>query len=122
MALFGIAFSLLFGFACLMALIRHPIYGLMAYLAAFYVHPPSRWWGQGILLEVRWALVAAGVTLIGVALHRRGRAGRPFFSFGVSWALLVFLAWLWIQSFWAAAPELQQELTTMYANSSSLRT
>ena len=115
MALVGIAFSLVFAFACLMALVRHPIYGLMAYLAAFYIHPPSRWWGQGILLDVRWALIAAGVTLVGIAVHRRARVARPFFSFGVSWALLIFLAWIWVQSFWAAAPELQQELTTIYA-------
>ena len=48
----------------LLAFVRHPIYGLFAYLLAFYVHPPSRWWGgrsgEGAAIRVPWG--AAGDT------------------------------------------------------------
>ncbi len=32
--------------ALVLALVRNPIYGLYAYIAEFYLHPPSRWWGH----------------------------------------------------------------------------
>ena len=64
--------------ACLgYALMRRPMYGLVAYLWAFYNHPPSRWWGDD-LPTLRWSLIAAVVTLLALKLHAREEtADRP---------------------------------------------
>ena len=63
----------------MLALVRHPIYGLVTYIGVFYVHPPSRWWGQGLLFDVRWSLLAAAVTVLAL-LVRRPTGGCPRLS------------------------------------------
>ena len=46
---------------------------LLTYVAVFYLSPADRWWGQDALLEVRWSLSAAAVTLVAILIHgRRG--------------------------------------------------
>ena len=60
-----------FAAACAAAFVRHPIYGLMTYVAVFFLHPPSRWWGQGLLSYGRWAVMAAFVTLLAVCWPAR---------------------------------------------------
>jgi O-antigen ligase len=97
------------------ALIRHPIYGLMAYLASFYVHPPSRWWGQGLLIDVRWAFLAAGITLVAVLIHRTGSSKRSFFSFPIVWLMLTLLLWAVIQLNWALWPEKHLDFVQLFA-------
>lgn len=114
MALTGLLFALMFLLGCLMALVRHPIYGLMTYVGAFYLHPPSRWWGQGILLDVRWSLIAAGVTLAALILRPTTRPSIPLFSHRVTWGLLLFLCWIVIQFAWVIDPEQHRLLVEYY--------
>lgn len=98
------AFAFLAAFSTLLglALLRHPIFGLYAYLASFYVHPPSRWWAQN-LPDLRWAFLAAGVTLLAILIHRgKLSTQRPAWLATLPGAVLVaFVAWLWVQSLWA---------------------
>lgn len=89
-----------FFLACLLALVRHPVFGLMAYLAAFYFHPPSRWWVYA-LPDLRWSLVAAGVTFIGLLIHRRKMRRSPVFQNGIMIGIALFVLWIAIQSMWA---------------------
>jgi hypothetical protein len=78
MSLTAIGFVLVFVAAIGLSLIRHPIYGLFAYMWAFYNNPVSRWWGQD-LPDLRWSLSAAIVTLVSVGLYkaRRPAPARP---------------------------------------------
>lgn len=115
MTLTGLLFSFLFLAACLMALARGPIYGLLAYVGVFYLNPPIRWWGQGILADIRWSLLAAAVTLVALLLHRKGRPSVPFFRQPVVIWFCVLLAWMGVQLFWVIDPELQLEVVEYYA-------
>ena len=63
MSITGFVFAIAFFATMALALVRHPIFGLYAYIAVFYLHPPSRWWGV-FLPDFRWSLFAAAVTLI----------------------------------------------------------
>lgn len=98
------ALAFLTGFFTLLglALFRHPIFGLYAYMASFYIHPPSRWWAQN-LPDLRWSFLAAGVTLLAILIHRgKLSTARPIWLATLPGAILVaFVAWLWIQSLWA---------------------
>lgn len=97
----------------LLALVRHPIYGLLTYVAAFYIHPPSRWWGQGWMFDVRWSLIAAAVTLLALIV-RRTPSSAPVFRSGALWAFVAFVAWVGLQSFWALDPEAHADLLSYY--------
>src|SRR5262245_30050441 len=94
--------------------LRHPIYGLLTYVGVFYLHPPSRWWGQGILLEVRWVLVAAAVTVIAMLIHWKKLSPAPLLRSGLFWGLLLFVAWLAIQSLWVIDPISHADLLSIY--------
>lgn len=97
-----------------MAVARHPIYGLMTYVGVFYLHPPSRWWGQGVLLDIRWSLVAALVTLIAVVIKDRNVSSRrmpPNLVLG----LMLLVSWMTLQLFWVKSVSLQLELIELYA-------
>lgn len=102
--LFFAGFLVLMG----MALLRHPRYGLYAYIAVFYLHPPSRWWGA-MLPDLRWSLLAALVTLIAVwRWHGDDEMDEPresWRSSGGAKLLICYTLWLWIQNFWALSPE-----------------
>lgn len=89
--------------ACtVLALTRHPIFGLYFYLATIYVHPPSRWWGQ-TLPDLRWALLAAAITGVGVILHKRREVERPLWLANPpAFILSSYATWMWIQCLWAA--------------------
>lgn len=115
MALTAVIFVLAFVAGCFLALVRHPIYGLLTYVGTFYVHPPSRWWGQGVLLDVRWSLIVGSVTLLAVLLHWRKRVPVPVFRqpLVIGFALLVI--WIAIQSFWALDPPTHSLLLSYYA-------
>lgn len=97
------AFAFLAGFIGLLALAlaRHPVFGLWAYLATFYVHPPSRWWSH-YLPDLRWALLAAAVTLVAVLVHRSKLRERPAWLGNLpAVILLAYCVWFWIQNLWA---------------------
>ena len=56
MSLTGLAFLLAFAAGIGLAVMRHPLFGLYTYIAVFYLHPPSRWWGE-TLPDLRWSLL-----------------------------------------------------------------
>lgn len=107
-------FVVLFLAASLQAFVRHPIYGLMLYVAVFYVHPPSRWWGQGLMLEVRWSLVAAAVTLLALLIHKPSPDAVPVQRSGAFWGFALLVVWIAVQSFWALDSESHFELLSYY--------
>ncbi len=97
----GFAFTLFFLALLTLALWRHPVFGLYAYLATFYVHPPSRWWAA-MLPDLRWALLAGVVTLMAVYMHRDKLNKAPLWLGNAPAAILVlYCAWMWAQNGWA---------------------
>jgi O-antigen ligase len=113
MALTSLLFLALFGGTLLLALIRHPMYGLFAYLLAFYGHPSARWWGAD-LPDLRWSFVAAAVTLIGTLRLERSRNKPSWYRNAPASLLIAFTIWLWLQQFWALSAADHVFLATMY--------
>lgn len=111
-ALTTIAFVISFLAGCLLAFVRHPIWGLVTYVGVFYLHPPSRWWGEGIE-GVRWSLLAALLTLGAVMIRKPKSEGFPVFSHGIMVGLLIFVVWACIQSFWVLDLDLHLELVVL---------
>ena len=97
------------------AVMRHPIYGLIAYVGVFYINPPARWWGQGVLLDVRWSYIAAAVTFLGVLIHRPGRSRVKVGRDPIVYVFCAFLVWIAAQEIWAIDLERQQMLLEYYA-------
>jgi hypothetical protein len=61
-------------------------------------------------------MLAAGVTLVALLLAKRARIPPPSVTVrGPLIALMGFVVWLWIQSFWAIDAEQHQYFLTMYA-------
>jgi len=90
MSLTGIAFLIAFAAGCVLALGRHPIYGLVTYMGVFYLPPYLRWWGEA-LPNLRWSLLAAVVTLAAVQIHRTKLLshGKLFSHSVVKWLLVL---------------------------------
>jgi hypothetical protein len=99
-----------------LAFVRHPFYGQLAYMAAFFLHPPSRWWGQGFLLPIRWSLIASAVTLLAFFVHRKklAKPAIPFFQHGYVKAYLIFVVWLVLQIGWALDMPAHLDLLNYY--------
>lgn len=112
----ALAFLAAFGTGCLLALARHPIYGLVTYVGLLYIHPPSQWWGN-FIPSIRWSLAAAVITLFATWIHRSKDDAPPLTSMGLMWGLVIFVGWLVVQSAWALNPPMHKELlvlTTKY--------
>jgi len=114
MSLTAAIFVLLFTAGCLMALARHPVYGVMTYVIMFYVSPSDRWWGQGVTQGTRWALIAAVVTALAILIHRPKSPNIPLVRQPLMWGYIAFVAWVAIQSGWAVYPDLHRELLIYY--------
>jgi O-antigen ligase len=113
MALTGIVFLVVFVACIVLALVRDPRIGLYTYLAMFYLHPPSRWWGA-FLPDLRWALIAAVATLL-ATLRLPARKDAPgWTSNAPARLLIVFTLWLWVQNAWALAPEEHLEVSILF--------
>ena len=98
-----------------MAFVRHPIYGLMTYVAVFFLHPPSRWWGQGLLSYGRWAVMAAFVTLLAILLARKIKPPHiPMLRHPAYILYLLFTLWLMVQIAWAMDPFEHKDLLSYY--------
>jgi O-antigen ligase len=113
MAISGFIFLIAFFGGLALAFIRHPTYGLYTYVAVFYLHPPSRWWGE-FLPDLRWSLLAAVVTLV-AALRLPHDASRPaWYSTRPAKLIIAFTAWIWLQNLWAMDKEMHLELSILY--------
>lgn len=108
----AIAFLVAFSSGCLLALFRHPIYGLITYVSLIYLHPPSSWWG-GLIPSLRWSLLAAGITVLAVLIRGHGANSKSIFSHGIMRGFVVFLIWLLLQSLWTINPTMHRELLTL---------
>ena len=104
MGLTGLVFVVSFFILLLFALIKHPRYGVVAYLFAFYVHPPSRWWGAA-LPDLRWSMVASAVTLIALLKYPRNPAQPAWLSTTPARVLILLTLWVWLQNLWALDAE-----------------
>ena len=113
MSVTGFLFAIAFFATMLLALVRHPIFGLYGYIAVFYLHPPSRWWGA-FLPDFRWSLVASLVTFVAL-LRLKPAPGRPsWLSASPARILIAYTVWLWIQSFWALNPVMHREAAVLF--------
>ncbi|MCZ6771965.1 MAG: O-antigen ligase family protein [Proteobacteria bacterium] len=106
MSLTALAFLGAYGLGLLSSFIVHPRWGLITYIAVFYLHPPLRWWGVG-LPDIRWSLVAAVVTLISLPQAKLPPHATPFTSITLAKLLMVYVAWMWIQTAWASPLHLE---------------
>jgi O-antigen ligase len=114
MSLTGVIFVLLFVTGCVMALARHPIFGVMTYVLLLYVSPSDRWWGQDFALGVRWTLIAAVVVAISLLIHQPKRPAIPLLKQPMMWGFMLFVAWVALQSFWAIDSDMHRELLEYY--------
>jgi O-antigen ligase len=114
MPLTSLAFIAAFGAGCLLALVRGPFIGLLLYVAVFYLSPPDRWWGAW-LPDLRWSLLAAGVTAVAALMHLRTASRVPLFRHRFMTGLVVFIAWLVVQVLWALSRDLQINLLALFA-------
>lgn len=104
MTLTGLVFMFAFLVALVLALVRHPIYGLFAYIADFYLHPPSRWWGH-FLPDLRWSMLAAVVTLLAILMRAPPDPHRQrWYQTTPAKLMIVFVIWFWIGGLWALDP------------------
>jgi hypothetical protein len=109
----GFVFMLAFLAALGLALVRHPVYGVYAYVVVFYVHPPSRWWGV-FLPDLRWSLLAAAVTLIATWLLPTDKGRPAWWSTTPARILIAYTVWLWIQHLWTLDPVAQREASILF--------
>lgn len=113
MSITSLAFAICFLTALLVAVVRRPIWGLYAYIAEFYLHPVDRWWGRD-LPDLRWSLLAGGITFIAVVL-RSDASGRPsWLSNGAARILTTLTIWIWIQNLWALSSADQMVLSVLF--------
>ena len=100
-----LAFLLFCATCTVLAFVRHPIYGLYFYLAAIYVHPPSRWWAD-MIPDLRWALLSAAITAVAIIVKRDKLAHRPHWLANAPALILsLYALWMWIQYPWALDEE-----------------
>jgi hypothetical protein len=113
MSLTGLVFVAAFFGAMGLALFRHPMWGLYGYVAVFYLHPPSRWWGAA-LPDLRWALLAAAITLIATLRLPKDTMRPSWLSTTPAKLLLAYTVWLWIQQLWTLSPSDQTEICILF--------
>ncbi len=99
----ALLFLLAFTLGLILALFVRPMYGLYTYMAVFYLHPPSRWWGDA-LPDLRWALVSAAVTFIAILIHRAPAEDRPaWHDSTIVKVLILYTLWMWVQWPWVVS-------------------
>jgi ABC-type amino acid transport system permease subunit len=112
----ALAFLVAYLAGVVLAFARHPVFGLLTYVAVFFIHPSSRWWGHGTIGSIRWAMISSVVTLLAVFVgsSKLTRPGKPFMSHGVMVLLAGVIAWMALQSFWAMSPDEHAEVLSYY--------
>ncbi len=114
MPLSAIIFIICFLLGCVLAAVRHPVYGLMTYIVTLYLDPAGQWWGQNLLPQVRWEFIPAVITVIALLFHRR-RMPSPVFRSGAFRGFVMFVVWLLIQLPSAINPHAQTHLLTVWS-------
>ncbi|MBR9912437.1 MAG: hypothetical protein GYB33_19015 [Gammaproteobacteria bacterium] len=110
----ALAFFLMFFAGTVMAFARGPIWGLFVYVGVFYVHPPSRWWGDEIP-DLRWSFSAAIILLLSTAIHYKKIALKePWYQNTPAKLLIAYAAWMWVQYLWAVHPDDHLEGTILF--------
>lgn len=66
------------------------------------------------MLDVRWAFLAAGVTLLALMIRRPAVPVTPVFRSGAFWTFVAFIAWIAVQSLWALDTEAHADLLSIY--------
>lgn len=120
MSITGLVYLAVVGMGCLMSISGRPFIGLLVYVFTFYFYAPGSWWG-GSLPELRWSLLAAMVTLIGLfSEHKKNKTAEQqttetvrFFSRPEFKLYLALVLWIWLQSLWAIAPGAHREYAVM---------
>ena len=113
MSLTALAFLGIYALFLMMAFLRHPIFGLYAYLWDFYLNPSQAWWGSE-LPNWRWSLIAAAFTLFSLVKWKPSVARRPWFSNLGAWLLVIFVFWMWVQILWAVNSDYHLEGAILY--------
>lgn len=114
MPITALAYLALYFGGLVAALVRHPMWGLYAYFLAFYLHPPSRWWSAAVP-ELRWSYIAAIVACVSLWIHRSATVDdRPsWIRSPIALPLVLYTAWMWIQSAWAVDSQTHFEGTLL---------
>jgi hypothetical protein len=105
MSITAIIFLIGFAVAAVLALTRHPAWGLWLYLWTYYNDPSTRWWGPQVP-DLRWSLVAAVIAGVAVVRFRHDTSTRP--AWHANWGarmLVLYVVWTWIQALWAVNVE-----------------
>ena len=113
MSVTGLVFLMAFATGLGLSLLRHPIYGLYTYIGVFYLHPPSRWWGD-FLPEFRWSLLAALVTLVSILRLPKSPNQPSWLSSGAAKILLSLVVLMWVQFAWALDGTFHEEGVTLF--------
>jgi hypothetical protein len=109
----GVLFLAALGTGWVLAFVRHPIFGLLTYVAVYYLTPASRWWGAG-LPDIRWSLLTALVTFVALLVRpRKTPLAIPLFRHRVMLGLVAFLLWVTLQSLWALDASSHTELLVL---------
>lgn len=96
----ALIFLFLFSAGLILAFVKHPIYGVMAYMVEFYMSPSQAWWSSEVA-ELRWSLLAAAVTMVAAMLHPAPPLRPPWYKTKTSFWLIALTFWMWIQTPWA---------------------
>lgn len=99
----ALAFLLVVLAGCTLAIFVRPIYGLYTYIAVFYLHPPSRWWGTD-LPDLRWSLLVALVTLFAIFVNRSQSVhGERWTQSALIRIVILYTLWMWLQVPWVVS-------------------
>ena len=120
MSLTGLAYLLVVAVGSLMSISGRPFIGLLLYIFTFYFYAPGSWWG-GSLPDLRWSLLSALVTLIGLFVENKKDISSDgqtlvavkFFSRPEFKLYLALVLWIWLQSLWSIAPGYHREYAVM---------
>ncbi len=78
---------------------RKPIWGIYLYIFSFYFSPHDTWWAD-LVPDLRYLQIAAIVTLTAAFLHGSFNAQRTAWLDATYKLFAVFVALIWITSFW----------------------
>ncbi|MFK5893266.1 MAG: O-antigen ligase family protein [Pseudomonadota bacterium] len=94
MSITALIYLLLYVGGLAAALLKRPIYGLYVYSLSFYAYAPGRWWGSS-LPDIRWAYIAALVTLVSIIIKKQEKI---YFSFFENKLFIVFFLYVLLQT------------------------